>query len=269
MRFSVRRGAELGLVAALAAALAAPASALPDPGWSARVDAAKRYAEGRAGLVSFAVVGEEGRLRGYRRNAVVPMASLLKPMLLVSYLRLASVRHRALTEGERSILGPMIRSSDNAAAQVILGGVGQQPLQRLADAAGMRRFRLLLPVWGLSQTTARDQARFFYRIDSFVPARHRRYALKLLATIVPSQRWGIGRVAHPGWRLYFKGGWGSGTGLVDHQSALLVSGSGRVALSVTTRFNPDHAYGMRTLREVARRLVGQLMRQPASGAFAG
>ena len=25
----------------------------------------------------------------------------------------------------------------------------------------------------------------------------------------------------PGWHLYFKGGWGSGTGWVDHQTALL------------------------------------------------
>jgi Beta-lactamase enzyme family len=266
----VRRGAELALVAALAAVLGAPpAPALPQPGWSARVTAAERYAEARAGLVSFAVVGDDGRLRGYRPNAAVPMASLLKPMLLVSYLRLGSVRHRSLTEGERSILGPMIRSSSNVAAQVILGRLGSAPLERLARTAGMKRFRLVLPIWGLSQTTARDQARFFYRIDSYVPARHRRYALKLLATIVPSQRWGIGRVAHPGWRLYFKGGWGSGTGLVDHQSALLVSARGRVGLSITTRFNPDHAYGKRTLKEVARRLVGQLAPPPSSGALPG
>jgi hypothetical protein len=161
----------------------------------------------------------------------------------------------------------MIRRSDNVAAQAILGRLGSGPLERLARVAGMHRFRLVLPVWGLSQTTARDQARFFYRIDSYVPSRHRAYALRLLARIVPSQRWGIGRVSLPGWRLYFKGGWGSGTGLVDHQSALLASPRGRVALSITTRFNPDHAYGKRTLREVARRLVGQLLPPPPSGAF--
>ena len=36
-----------------------------------------------------------------------------------------------------------------------------------------------------------------------------------------SQRWGIGQASLPGWRVYFKGGWGSGTGAVDHQVALL------------------------------------------------
>src|SRR6266498_590612 len=80
---------------------------------------------------------------------------------------------------------------------------------------GMTRFRLVLPYWGHSEITPRDQARFFYRINSYVPARHRRYAMRLLATIVPSQRWGVAEVAPAGWNLYFKGGWGSGTGLVD------------------------------------------------------
>jgi hypothetical protein len=49
-------------------------------------------------------------------------------------------------------------------------------------------------------------------IDSFVAPRHRAYAMDLLHTIAPAQRWGIARVRPPGWRLYFKGGWGSGTG---------------------------------------------------------
>ena len=42
--------------------------------------------------------------------------------------------------------------------------------------------------------------------------------MSLLASIVPSQRWGIGEVAPQGWKLYFKGGWGYGTGLLDHRS---------------------------------------------------
>ena len=49
--------------------------------------------------------------------------------------------------------------------------------------------------------------------------RHRAYAMRLLASITPSQRWGIGEVAPKGWKLYFKGGWGYGTGLMDHERA--------------------------------------------------
>ena len=79
-------------------------------------------------------------------------------------------------------------------------------------AAGMTRFTAARPIWGNSQITARDQTRFFLHIDTLLPRRHRAYGLQLLRTIVPSQRWGIGRLELPDWRVYFKGGWGSGTG---------------------------------------------------------
>jgi hypothetical protein len=35
-----------------------------------------------------------------------------------------------------------------------------------------------------------DQTRFFLHIDRRIPVRHRRYAMRLLRSIVPSQRWG-------------------------------------------------------------------------------
>ena len=82
-----------------------------------------------------------------------------------------------------------------------------------------------------------------------------RNAMRLLRTIVRSQRWGIARVRPDGWRLYFKGGWGSGTGRVDHQVALLAKGEERVAVAITTTGNGSHAAGKRTLRGVARRLL--------------
>jgi beta-lactamase class A len=248
------------LLAGLAAMLVAVGSAhaIGPASWSSRVAAARAYAEGRAGVIAFAVVDERGRLHGYHASAVAPSASVLKAMLLVAYLRKDSVRHRALTDYERGLLGPMIRRSDNAAASTVLGLVGSAGVIRLAEKAGMTHFRLVTPIWGLSQITPRDQARYFERIDHYVPVRHRRYAMRLLATIVPSQRWGVAQVAPPGWKVYFKGGWGSGTGLVDHQVALLTLGDTRISLAITTRFNPDHAYGKQTLRGVAGRLLAGL-----------
>ena len=152
----------------------------------------------------------------------------------------------------------MIRRSDNATAGTVLRRVGGRRLYRLAERAEMRDFRFAWPIWGHSTTSARDQARFFSRIDRLVPRRHRGFALWLLAHIVPSQRWGIPRALPPGWRIYFKGGWGSGTGLVTHQSALLRNGEARISLSVLTRWNPSHRYGTRTIRGVARRLLAPL-----------
>jgi beta-lactamase family protein len=252
----------IGLAALVVGAVSAsvPAQAAASTFWQARMGAAARYADNRAGLVSFAVVDEAGRLHGHRASSVAPSASVLKAMLLVAYLRRPSVRDRPLTLRERGLLGPMIRRSDNYAASTVLSLVGPTAVSAFARRVGMVRFRLHVPIWGLSEITAAEQARFFNRIDGLVPARHRAYALRLLETVVPSQRWGIGRVAHAGWHLYFKGGWGSGTGLVDHQVALLTAGGERVSLAILTRSNPNHAYGKETLRGVAARLLRGLPR---------
>jgi hypothetical protein len=73
--------------------------------------------------------------------------------------------------------------------------------------------------------------------------------------VVPGQRWGIGRLRVRGWRVHFKGGWGSGTGAVDHQVALLTRGDERLAVAVLTQANGSHAAGKQTLEGVFRRLL--------------
>lgn len=246
----VRWGAAAVVVSLLLAAAPATASS-----WDVRTDAAATYVDRRAGVESFALVDEHGRLHGYRVRAKAPSASLLKAMALVAYLNHGTVRRRHLRDADRRLLGPMIRRSDNGAAAAVLRTVGARRLYRLAERAGMKDFSFAWPIWGNSTTSARDQARFFYAIDRLVVRRHRSYAVRLLARIVPSQRWGIPRGRPPGWSIHFKGGWGSGTGLVTHQSALLRNGPRRLALSVLTRWNPSHRYGTRTIRGVAARLL--------------
>jgi hypothetical protein len=133
--------------------------------------------------------------------------------------------------------------------------VGAGGLERLAARVGMSRFAPAEPVWGESEITARDQTRFFLHIGSYIAARHRAYGMRLLASIVPSQRWGIGEVAPKGWKLYFKGGWGSGTGLIDNQVALLVRGCSRISIAVLTMHDGSHAYGKQTLKVIFQKLL--------------
>ena len=156
-------------------------------------------------------------------------------MLLVAYTQ--DARDRSLRRDERALLAPMVRRSDNAAASEIFIRLGTKRLERLARQAGMTRFKAASPIWGNSRITARDQTRFFLRIDTLLPPRHRAYGLRLLRQIVPSQRWGIGRLELPDWRVYFKGGWGAGTGAVDHQVVLLRRGEERIAIAVLTASN--------------------------------
>jgi hypothetical protein len=187
------------------------------------------------------------RVWGYRATRTYPSASVLKAMLMVADLNRA--------HPDTALLKPMITRSDNAAASRVLGIVGTTGLRKVARRAGMTRFTPVTPIWGNSRVTASDQSRFFLKIDTLIPKRNRTYGMKLLASIVPSQRWGIGEVAPKGWKLYFKGGWGSGTGRVDHQVALLTRGGQRVSIAMMTYGDGTHAYGKETLRGLAKRLL--------------
>jgi hypothetical protein len=244
------------LVLALVAACSALAGSPPQP-WRPGFGAAARYASHRHGTIAFAV-RTRTRYWGWHARRSFPSASLVKAILLVAYLDQPSVRARPLRPDDRALLGPMIRRSDNDAASRVLGILGSGPVYAVARRAGMRRFWLELGWWGFSRVDAADQARFFLRIDRLITPRHRAYAMHLLNTITPTQRWGIARVRPFGWRLYFKGGWGSGTGWVEHQTALVTRGNQRVAISILTYKDGSDAYGTQTLQGIARRLLAGL-----------
>jgi Beta-lactamase enzyme family len=247
------RRASLIILAAALLVFAFSAEATRSQRWHPHVRQAKRFAKKRAGDVAFAVIDKRGQIRGLHRARTAPTASVIKVMFMVALLR---KRHDSgLSDLDRALLAPMIRHSDNTAATRVRDVVGRRRIERLAHVARMRDFSYN-PIWGLSRSSPRDQARFMFRLGSFIPGRYRRYSRRLLASVVPEQRWGIGRVAPRGWHLFFKGGWGSGTGLVDHQVALLTRRHRRIAIAVFTQFDPDHAYGKKTLRGVFARLLG-------------
>lgn len=225
----------------------------PRERWRPGLEQARAYAATRAGTISFAV---RTRRHLYRSDAyrTFPSASVVKAMLMVAYLDHPDVRGRSLTAADRALLDPMVRWSSNAAATRVRDFVGNGALTGLARRAGMARFAVA-PSWGSTQITAAGQTKLFMRIDRYVVRRHRRVALRLLATIVPEQRWGIGRLRLGPWRLGFKGGWGDGSGGVDHQVALLRRGRRRFSVAILTAGNPSHAYGQQTLEGVSRRLL--------------
>jgi beta-lactamase class A len=234
--------------------------------WKERVASARKFARNRTGSVSFAIVGEHGNLRGLRPQRQFHSASVVKAMLLVSYLRRPAVRHRHLHSSEKAVLEPMIERSDNNAANSIYAVVGNDGLNRLARAAGMRRF-VPSAVWGLSEITAADQAPFFFRLRRYIPKRHRRFAFHLLSHIVSFQRWGVPPARPRGWHVYFKGGWvPSSGGWRTNQVALLRRGRHKLALAVLTQGNPSLEYGAKTIQGVTARLLRRYNRQTVPGS---
>lgn len=237
---------------ALTALVAASSPGLA--GWAPSTKAANAFADGRRGTVTFAVRTER-ELWSRGADRVAPSASVLKAILLVTHLRAA--RSRALTAKDRALLAPMIRRSANEPASELVARYGARHVEWVARRGGMRRFRLRSP-WGSSEVTARDLTRFALAMEDLMPARHRSYGMELLRTVVPSQRWGVAARPPSGWTLYFKSGWGSGTGRVDTQVALLERGNDRVAVAMLATAQGDHTYGRRTLGGIARRLLAKL-----------
>ena len=220
----------------------------------ANVETAARFARGRRGVVSLAVIDGRGREHGVASGRTYISASVSKAMLLVAYL--GRVRRRALSGFERAVLRSMITVSDNGAATAIHRRVGDAALRRLARRAGMRHFSVH-GSWARSHFSASDMARFFVRFDRLAPARHRTFARGLLASVVPRQRWGFApAAARTRFRIFFKGGWrATRRGRLVHQAAMLERGVGRIALVVLTDGNPSHRYGAATLGGVAERVL--------------
>jgi len=251
----------LATAVALLALLIPPVAVAQSPDeypWAKRLKIAKQFAAARTGKVSIGIVDEDRHFHGYRSNRQYNSASTVKVMLMVAYLRHGKNNHQPLTAGDKALLEPMITRSDNATATRIRNIVGNEGLARLANKVGMTKFQTNI-VWGRTQITARDQANWMFKIERFIPKRHRKYAMDLLTKIIPSQSWGIPPAKPDGFTLHFKGGWApSGDpGWTVNQVAQFDprSGGRRFSLAILTRGSPSMSYGVATIRGVAQKLL--------------
>jgi len=254
----MRRAPYLAVLLLVAFASAGPAAfAAPAKGerWRPDVQAARAYASKRAGTVSFALRTPR-HLYGHHSGMTVSSASVVKAMLMVTYLNRKGVRGRKLNGPDLALIAPMVTRSNNIAATRVRDIVGNGALEHLARRVGMRNFATA-GTWGGTQITAADQTKLFLQIERYVVRRHRDTALRLLSSIVSSQRWGIATVIPPGWAFYFKGGW---TSAVEHQVGLLRRGDRRIAIAVLTTGSPSASYGRETERGVALSLLRDLDR---------
>ncbi len=223
------------------------------PGRSA-VAAATEWISGRDGDVAFAVVDTNGEdAGGHRQRERFQLASLSKAILLAASLR-DDPTPDAATE---ATLARMITESDNGAANTVFGQVGAKGMRAVAEAAGLEDYEQGSG-WIDTRDSARDQARFFWQLESLVPPRGRALARELLAGVIPIQRWGIPAAAGPeGWTSFFKGGWLGLDNKLMTQAAWLEKGKKKWALAVMSDENPTRSYGWDTEKGVTGLLLGQ------------
>jgi hypothetical protein len=225
---------------------------------AAAIGRAERALAARSGLTAFAVVDTEGRMSGVHLHRTFITGSVVKAMLLVAYLRrLGAEGQRTVPAASQAFLYPMIHVSDNDAATTCFSYVGTAGLYAVARAAGMTNFSDSVD-WGRARFSAADQARFFFEMDSLIPRQFVGYARFLLSTIAGYESWGIPSVARPlGYRVFWKAGWRpTGLGQLVHQIARL-EGHGRVfSMAIMTDGDPSMDYGIETLDDVTRALLG-------------
>ena len=122
-----------------------------------RVRAVRRYIRGRA-ISSFALIDTHGRLHGFAPHRRYITASVVKAMILVARLR--QIGNRMPSASDQAVLNPMIQVSDNDAATVAYGWVGDSGLLAVAKRAGMHDLTVG-GYWGNVFFSAADQAHLF------------------------------------------------------------------------------------------------------------
>jgi hypothetical protein len=229
-----------------------PAAAYPSPG---AIAAAERFLDTREGRTSLAVVDSQGHLSGVHLYEPFQTASVVKVMMLVAYLQMLNAQRRDLRAADTSLLYPMIHISDNDAASAVLAIVGDGALARVARESGMGDYAPGVGWWAYTQTSAADQARFFFALDQLIPSRFYGYARGLLSGIEPSQSWGIPPLARPRWQVFFKTGALPSEGLFNEVARLERPGV-TFTIAVFTSGDPSMSYGEQTIQGVAAVLLG-------------
>ena len=150
----------------------------------------------------------------------------------------------------------MITESDNNAATTLWDDVGRPGLQRFLTAAQMTH-TVLGPddYWGVTEVDAHDEMvllRLLVTPNKVLDRSSRAYALKLMAEVIPSQRWGVPAGAPADVTVHVKNGWLPDPTLWDINSiGDFTNHSGAYSIAILTRDNPTMNYGVDTIERIA------------------
>jgi beta-lactamase family protein len=187
-------------------------------------------------------------------------ASVIKTIILAALERKKHAEHGWLTRRERALARLMITESDNNAATALWNDVGMRQLQRFLDLAGMGRTKLNV-AWGLTRITADDETILLDHLllpNPVLTLKARNYELRLMAQVIPSQRWGVTAGAPTSYTAHVKNGWAP---LPDISSPWWINSTGcftrggkYYTMVVLTEGNADMTIGVQTIEHVAHRI---------------
>lgn len=145
----------------------------------------------------------------FRRGQRVTTASVVKIEIMAAVLLRAQDQGRRISDWEISKVTPMMRTSDDPAASALWGNLGgARPISAYGDRFGLSATTEVEPKWGLTSTTAEDQAAFVHRLlqgDVLQPS-GRSHAWWQMTNVREDQRWGVGRGVPADWEVGLKNG---------------------------------------------------------------
>ena len=144
-----------------------------------------------------------------RRGQRVTTASVVKLEIMAAALLRAQDQGRGLTEWEQSRIKPMMHSSDDPAASALWVNLGGgRAMSDYGTRLGLHATIETEPKWGLTSTTAEDQAAFVHRLlqTDLVQPGPRGYAWWQMRNVRGDQRWGISRGVPGDWEYGLKNG---------------------------------------------------------------
>jgi hypothetical protein len=181
----------------------------PDP-FTAEVQAGLDLFGGAAHHLTAAVYDDRsGCWYHLRRGSRVTTASVVKIEIMAAALLRAQDLHRGLTQFEATRVGPMIYASDDSAATALWQNLGgARAMQGYGARLGLTATDETEPYWGLTSTTAEDQAAFVERLlqGSVLEPARRGLAWWELKNIRPDQQWGVRSGVPAGWEVGHKNG---------------------------------------------------------------
>jgi len=212
-----------------------------------------------------AVAHRTGRSYSYQGNLPFQTASVVKVQIVAALLLQAQRAGRGLTGAERALAEAMITASDNAAGSALWRAVGD--VAGMADADARLGLADTRPGadgwWGLTMTTADDQARLLTAIaDPGGPLRHElsAYVLDLMARVAPDQAWGVSAAAAAGEPVAVKNGWMPRDDQGGRWTVNSVGRVGEVTLAVLSEGHANLRAGIDVVEEIARNVRAHLDR---------
>jgi beta-lactamase class A len=197
-------------------------------------------------------------------------ASVIKVITLCALLHELRGREN-LSPDQDDLAHAMITESDNDAQDTLWNEIGMDALQRFLTAARMDHTRLGEDdYWGLTEVNAHDELRLLHLLitpNHVLDPASRRYALGLMADVVPDQRWGVPAGAPQDVTVHVKNGWLPDPDLWDVNSiGDFTRRDTDYSIAILTRNDPDMAYGVSVVESVARLINRALAQTDPEGA---